>query len=73
MSSSRDAHELLARCEDARKAGSDFPTIWRTILSKHPLVSELPRNEVRDDEVIILVRLLNRRSLLSSLNRFWLE
>lgn len=73
MPRSKDAHELLARCEQARAAGGDFPTIWHTILSKHPLVSELPRHEMRDGETVILVRLLNRRSLLSSRSRFWLE
>lgn len=65
--------DLLARCEQARRAGSDFPTIWLTILKSHPLVIGLPRHLVRDGKAIIVVKLQNRYELLSSPDRFWLE
>lgn len=65
--------DLLARCEEARRAGSDFPTIWLSILKSHPLVTGLPRHLVRDGKAIIVVKLLNRYDLLSAPDRFWLE
>lgn len=67
------SQDLLARCEQARRAGSDFPTIWLTILKSHPLVTGLPRHLVRDGRAIIVVKLLDRYELLSSHDRFWLE
>lgn len=65
--------DLLALCVEARSEGRDFPTIWATILRSHPLVTGLPRHEVRGGEAIIVIRLLTRRTLLSSIDRFWLE
>lgn len=70
----KDAPEdLLAMCVEARSVGRDFPTIWATLLRGRPLVIGLPRHEVRDGEAIIVIRLLNGRTLLSSIDRFWLE
>ena len=34
--------ELLAACLAAARAGADFPTIWHTILRRHPIVAGTP-------------------------------
>jgi len=34
--------ELLESCAAARREGADFPTIWNTLLAKHPMVADLP-------------------------------
>jgi hypothetical protein len=33
---------LLDACNDARRAGLDFPSIWNNILKNHPLVTGEP-------------------------------
>lgn len=66
----RAALDLLHQCEQARGCGSDFPTIWRTILKVHPLVTGLPGHEVRDGEALIVVRLLTGQRLASSSSGF---
>lgn len=62
----RAALDLLHQCELARGRGSDFPTIWLTILRTHPLVTGLPGHEVRNGEALIVVRLLTGEKLASS-------
>lgn len=66
----RAALDLLHQCELARGRGSDFPTIWLTILKAHPLVTGLPGHEVRDGEALIVVRLLTGERLASSPHGF---
>jgi hypothetical protein len=34
--------DLLQQCAAARAAGLDFPTVWQTILRRHPLVGGSP-------------------------------
>lgn len=58
--------KLLDDCTAAYQAGADFPTIWRDMLSKHPLVgSLLPISEISDaDGPIISVTLIGGDRLL---------
>lgn len=73
MAEQHAPEDLLALCEAARNEGRDFPTIWTTILRGHPLVIGPPHHEMRDGEAIIVIPLLTRRMLLSSIDRLWLE
>ncbi|MEQ1819256.1 MAG: hypothetical protein ABL871_11670 [Terricaulis sp.] len=73
MISDKDPRQLLALCNEARRAGRDFPTIWLTLLEKHPLVAGLPRHEIRDGQTLIVVRLLNGQALSSSTRGFVLD
>jgi hypothetical protein len=61
---------LLRQCEEARAAGRDFPTIWNTLLKRHPLVRGMPGHEVRGGEAFIVVQLLSGQKLASSTRRF---
>lgn len=73
MADRSSAEELLTLCERGRADGLDFPTIWNLILKKHPLVNGLPGHKIKDGEVLIVVRLLNGRELLSSIRGFSLS
>lgn len=64
------ALELLRQCEEAHAAGRDFPTIWNTLLKRHPLVPGIPGCEVRGGEAFIVVRLLSGQKLASSMRGF---
>jgi len=64
------ASDLLRQCEQARAAGQDFPTIWNTLLKRHPLVRGMPGHEVRGGEAFVIVRLLNGQTLASSTRGF---
>lgn len=67
------ADDLLARCEAARKDGSDFPTIWVSILRTSPLVIGLPTHDVRDGNALIVIKLADGQVLLSSTSGFSLD
>ncbi|MEZ5996810.1 MAG: hypothetical protein U1E03_04025 [Hyphomonadaceae bacterium] len=64
------ALDLLRQCEEAHAAGRDFPTIWNTLLKRHPLVRGIPGHEVRSGEVLIVVQLLSGQRLASSTRGF---
>ncbi|MBL8547845.1 MAG: hypothetical protein JNL81_15370 [Hyphomonadaceae bacterium] len=64
------AVDLLGQCEQARTAGRDFPTIWNTILKRHPLVRGLPGHEVRDGQALIVVQLFSGQKLACSTQGF---
>jgi hypothetical protein len=67
------AIELLALCEQARREGGDFPSIWSTILQPHPLVIGMPQHEIEDGETLIVVALLSGETLVSSARGFRLK
>lgn len=62
--------DLLRLCETARQEGKDFPTVWNTILKRHPLVLGAPSHEVVDGEARIVVRLVTGQRLLSAISGF---
>lgn len=66
------ALDLLRQCERAHAAGHDFPTIWNTILKRHPLVRGMPGHEVRGGDAFIVVQLLSGQKLASSTRGFCL-
>jgi len=51
---------LLQKCIEAVRGGSDFPTIWHDILKGHPLVTGVP---VQADLDRLEIPLLNHQRL----------
>lgn len=63
---------LVEACERARRAGKDFPTVWREILRPHPLVIGLPGHEVVDGEARILIALRTGQKIGSTIRGYFL-
>ncbi len=61
---------LLVACEDAAREGTDFPTVWMTILNPHGLVIGLPTHRILDGEAQIVVRLATGQTLISGRNGY---
>ena len=64
------SEDLLRVCEAAHSEGRDFPTVWNTLLKRHPLVIGLPTHEVTNGEARIVIRLITGQKLLSSARGF---
>jgi hypothetical protein len=52
------ANGLMQACNAARRAGADFPTIWETVLKKHPLVAREPVQGRSDQGPVLEVPLI---------------
>jgi hypothetical protein len=63
-------NNLLETCASARRAGADFPTIWRDILKYNPLVVGLPIQRIDDNGPKIEVQLITGKSLMFDSNGF---
>ncbi|KAB2876455.1 MAG: hypothetical protein F9K43_01145 [Bauldia sp.] len=50
--------ELLAACIDAARTGADFPTVWHSILRRHPIVVGSPVQRMDGTTAILEVPLL---------------
>jgi hypothetical protein len=37
-----NAQDLVRKCNDARRSGVDFPTLWHTVIKAHPTVAGVP-------------------------------
>lgn len=57
------AEGLLAICQGARKAGADFPTLWREKLKHHPLVDGMPVQVILGEKPALSIQLLDGRCL----------
>ena len=70
---SSTADELLATCQAARKAGADFPAIWRDILNKHRLVAGIPIQVTITKQPMLEIPLVLAQMLISNSNGFSLK
>jgi len=52
------ANDLARLCTDAVRKGNDFPTIWNTLLKKHPLVDGIPQQRFEGNQSFLDVRLI---------------
>ena len=68
-----NAKELMQACNSARQLGSDFPTIWQTILKKHFLVAGSPIQGMNGDGPTLEVPLLTGRRLIFGTKGFSLS
>jgi len=60
--------DLMQACAAARDGGADFPIIWKTILSRHPLVTGVPVQGMRDGRPQLEVPLRNGQRLIYDSN-----
>lgn len=66
-------NSLLSLCSAAHRDGADFPTIWKQILRKHPLVAGLPIQGIDDDGPSLRVLLVTGQHLVFREATFSLE
>jgi hypothetical protein len=52
------ADDLARLCTDAVRKGNDFPTIWDTLLKRHPLVVGIPRQRFEGNRSFLEIRLI---------------
>jgi hypothetical protein len=62
--SASTARGLIRECEDASRGGADFPTIWHTIIKRHPLVRSVPIQRLNGSETYLEVPLITGQSLI---------
>lgn len=55
--------ELLAACIKAALGGADFPTVWNSILRRHPIVAGAPVQRMDGTTALLEVPLLHGRRL----------
>ena len=55
--------ELARVCTDAVPRGNDFPTIWNTLLKKHPLVEVIPQQRLEGNRSFLDIRLITGERL----------
>ena len=51
------ANNLARLCTDALRKGNDFPTIWNTLLKRHPLVEGILRQRIEGNRSLLDIRL----------------
>lgn len=75
MRQSERSVDLTRRCSDLLRGGNDFPTIWKTCLSLHPLVLGLPHQRLTDKGTVLDIKLMTGERLVfhSDARRFSLE
>jgi len=57
------ASDLARLCTDAVRKGNDFPTIWNTLLKRHPLVEGIPRQRLEGNRSFLDIRLITGERL----------
>lgn len=51
------ATQLLDACNRGRQESHDFPTIWRDVIERHPLVVGIPIQAMEDGQPVLDIRL----------------
>jgi hypothetical protein len=65
--------QLAERCNAARLAGADFPTVWNTILKKNRLVLGIPIQALQDGRPVLKIRLTTRQHIVHGPSGYALE
>jgi hypothetical protein len=70
----KTADELVRKCVSTMREGADFPTLWQTMLSHHPLVAGPPIQGVESGRVCLRIPLVTSQWLVfdSTSKEFWL-
>jgi hypothetical protein len=53
-----NAHHLATVCSELVRKGTDFPTIWATLLKGHSLVGGIPESRLEGNRPVLVVRLI---------------
>jgi hypothetical protein len=67
------AEALLRTCNSMRHEGADFPTIWRTAIKPHWMVTGIPRGDEAEGQAFLRIELLDGRQLVFRNEAFTLE
>jgi hypothetical protein len=57
------AKDLARRCTEVLRKGDDFPTVWQTLLKRHPLVEGIPRQRLDGNRSLLEIRLITGERL----------
>jgi hypothetical protein len=57
------AKDLARRCTEVLRKGDDFPTVWQTLLKRHPLVEGIPRQRLDGNRSLLEMRLITGERL----------
>jgi hypothetical protein len=57
------ARDLLRSCSASKKSGDDFPTIWETILRRHPLILGPPVSTIKGGRTCLEMYLVTGQRL----------
>jgi len=60
----RAAAHLAEVCTELVRKGTDFPTIWTTLLKGHSLVNGIPQSKLEGNRPVLVVRLITGELLL---------
>ena len=52
------ANDLAATCTALMRQGTDFPTIWSTVLKSHPLVDGIPHQRIEGTRSLLDISLI---------------
>lgn len=75
MAQSEKSADLARKCTDMIRGGNDFPTIWQTCLSPHPLVVGIPQQRLVGKNTVLDMKLMTGERLVfhSDARRFSIE
>jgi hypothetical protein len=65
--------QLAERCNAARMAGADFPTVWNTILKTNRLVLGIPIQALQDGKPVLKIRLTTKQHIVHGFNGYAVE
>jgi hypothetical protein len=57
------AHDLAQLCTELIGRGSDFPSVWTTVLKGHTLVDGIPQSKLEGTRPILEIRLITGERL----------
>ena len=63
MSQNDTVRDLLRRCSAEKQSGADFPSIWNSLLKRHPLVFSAPVQVLEGGEAKLAVPLITGQKL----------
>ncbi|GLS18528.1 hypothetical protein GCM10007874_15450 [Labrys miyagiensis] len=55
---------LLMQCLVSAEQGADFPTVWETILRRHPLITGVPLQTYRNSRPLLEIHLITHQNLI---------
>lgn len=55
---------LVEECNNARRSGADFPTIWASLLKEHTYIAGSPRQHLAGTRPVLAVPLITGQDLL---------
>jgi hypothetical protein len=57
------ASDLARQCTELIRKGNDFPTVWSTLLKRHILVEDIPREKMERNWSLLNIPLITGKQL----------